>query len=81
MSRELPPEVKQKIDNYLDNLHFDFQTTPGQASTTLQEEFIIKLLTRFIVSLCSAWWSIREVLDYIQKRKTYKEFDHGQPIS
>lgn len=80
MNQELPTAIKEKIDNYIDNLYFNFQSVPGQGSS-LQEEYIIKLLTRFLVSVCSAWWSVREVLDYIQKRKTFKEFDHGQSIS
>lgn len=72
--RGLTEDQKRKVDEFLDGLYLDVQG-PGENKFT--EEYIIKVITRFAVSLCSAWWSLRELFDYIQNRKTFKEFTHG----
>lgn len=69
-------ETIKQIKLFLDNVYFDFQG-PGNANpfNGTKEEYIIRLITRSIVALCTAWWSIREVIDYLQKRtQNYKGF-------
>ena len=72
--KELSAETKQKIDHFLDGLYLDAQ---GPTGTALPEEYVIKIITRFVISLCTAWWSMRELFDYIQNRRSFKEFTNG----
>ena len=67
----LTDSQKSKVDEFLDGLYFDVQGPSGENKLT--EEAIIRLITRFAVSLCSAWWSLRELFDYIQNKRTLKD--------
>ena len=63
-----------QIQLFLENIYFDFQS-PGGARLFdgTKEEYIIKLITRSIVAFCTAWWSAKELIDYLQNRsKTSK---------
>lgn len=71
--KELNKTQKNKIDAFIDSLYFDVQGASGMG-TKLSEEYVIKLLTRFIVSLGTAFWSISELLEYIRNRRNLKEF-------
>ena len=63
-----------KLETILDGLYFDTQSPFGaNLFDGTKEEYIIKLLTRSIVALCTAWWSTRELLDYLQKRNTFSK--------
>jgi hypothetical protein len=76
MSRPLPDEVKEKIDKFLDELYLDVGTDGTTVNIT--EEYLIKLLTRFAVSIATAWWSLSELFDYIQNRRTVKGFRNAK---
>lgn len=58
------------IQLFLDSVYFDVQMGGTNPFLGTKEEYIIKLITRSIVALCTAWWSVKELLDYIQKRQT-----------
>lgn len=73
MKRTLNKEQKNKIDDFIDSLYFDVQGASG-INTKLSEEYVIKLLTRFVISLGTAFWSISELLEYIRNRRNLKEF-------
>lgn len=60
----------KNIQLFLDNIYFDAQMGGASPFSGTKEEYIIRLITRSIVALCTAWWSVRELLDYIQKRQT-----------
>lgn len=66
-------EAKAKIDEVLDQYYLDVQCAPGAVA----QETVTKLVTRIIVSLCSAWWSIKELLEYVQERQKFKESTYG----
>jgi hypothetical protein len=76
MHTEKLENTKRDIQLFLDNIYFDFQTVGGpNPFDGTREEYIIRLITRSIVALCTAWWSVREMMDYLQKRSnTYKGF-------
>lgn len=67
---KLSAKRKKQIDEFIDSLYFDVQAAGGQAK--LSEEYVVKLVTKFLVSLCTAIWSISEILDYIKERKEFK---------
>lgn len=71
--KELPQELKDKIDEFLDSLYLDFQAAPA-AGGTMTQEYIIKLVTRFIMGVCTAFWSIAELVEYIHNRREFREF-------
>ena len=68
---KLSPEIKAKLDKFLEETYFNVAGTGG--SGALSEEYIIKLVTRFIVSCSSAWFAIVEILEYVRKRKLLSE--------
>lgn len=74
-------DTVKKIQTFLDSVYFDVQS-PGGANlfNGTKEEYIIRLITRSIVALCTAWWSVRELLDYLQKRTKFsKDFKFDTP--
>lgn len=71
--KELNKEQKFKINQFIDSLYFDIQGASG-TGTKLSEEYIVKLITRFVISLGTAFWSISELLEYIRNRRNSKEF-------
>ena len=75
MKTALTEEVKAKVEDFLDSLYLDVtgnSTAPNQGA--IAEEYFVKLITKFCVSVATAWWSLRELFDYIQKRRLYREF-------
>lgn len=75
MKRLSKEETKQKIDELLDEFYFDVQCAPGTGQLT--QEAVVKLITKIVVSLCSAWWSITELMEYIRERQNFKEATHA----
>ena len=76
-ARKLSPEVQAKIDDFFEHTLLDVQGS-GVDHETLSVEVFIKLLNKFILSLCTSWWSLREILDYIQNKKLLREMVKGQ---
>lgn len=70
--RKLSPEVQDKIDDFFEHTLLDVQGS-GAEDIPLSIENFIKLLNKFILSLCTSWWSLREILDYIQNKKLLRE--------
>lgn len=63
--------IKERVEEYLSNIHFDTQTVTGER---VSEDYIIRLVTRFAISICSSWWAITEIIDFFRKRKDLKVF-------
>ena len=61
-------DTQNKIKQFVDNIYFDAQMPGSGFFDGTKEEYIIRLITRSIVAFCTAWWSARELLDYLQKR-------------
>ena len=62
----------------MDKIYLDFQGPPGldgsvEAGKTVLEHYLVKLLTNVVVNACAAWWSIKELWDYLSNRQTFKE--------
>jgi len=75
MPKELTEQDKEKIDKVIDSLYLDVQGTPV-SGTSLTQEYIIKLLTRLVMSVCTIVWSVSELVEYIRNRREFREFVH-----
>lgn len=71
--KNIPEDIKNKIDDFLGSLYLDFQAAPATGGSMTQE-YVLKLLTRFIMSVCTAFWSITELVEYIHNRRDFREF-------
>lgn len=64
----------ETVLDYIDHLYLD---TQGVGTTTLGEsafeDYIIKLISRFLISLCTSWYAAVEIIDYIKKKKLIKD--------
>lgn len=65
---KLSTEQKEKIDTFLDEIFFDVQGAP--TGKVFADEYLIRMITKFLVSICTAWWSFTEVLEYIDTRRS-----------
>ena len=73
MPKEIPNELKEKVDKIIDSWHFDVQGVPA-SGTTMSQEYVIKILTRLVMSICTAFWSLTEIAEYIRNRRDLREF-------
>jgi uncharacterized membrane protein YpjA len=67
-------EAKAKIDDLIDHSFFDVKGLPGN-----QE--VIEIIVNAVIGLCTAWWSIRELLDYFHHRMEYRSVLDDKPTS
>lgn len=83
----LPEENKltDAVSNWFDECFFSFEFVPGfsgaaGAEKAAIENYLVDIFTKLIISVCTAWWSIREIVDYFQNRKILKEIiPDGKP--
>lgn len=73
MPKEIPEDIKNKIDDFMDSLYFDVQGAPTMGGTSMSQEYIVKIVTRFVMSICTAFWSLSELLEYIRNRRDFRE--------
>lgn len=69
---QLDNETKQNIQQFIDSLFLDVQG--AGILNNMSEEYVLKLVTRFVVSVGTAFWSISELLDYLRTRRAFREF-------
>jgi len=60
---------KKSLENYFENNFLDIQ---GLSSTTIDEAYLARILTKLAVSSATVWWSLMEVKQFIDLRKTAK---------
>jgi len=64
--------LKVKLSNFFDNSYFDVQgLSPGSISS-LDEQYLARILTKLAIGSATVWWSILEVKDFIVLRKLSK---------
>lgn len=66
---QIDPTIKSKLDEVLDSLYFN----TSFATPTMDQEFIVRLLTKLLVTGVTMWWSLRELWEYLNKRQTLLE--------
>lgn len=62
-------DVSESIKSYLDDCCFDFQTNINNP-LSVSEAYLIKILTKIIIGSATAWWSLIELKNFIENRKT-----------
>lgn len=68
------PMTEEQLLELIDNTFLNVgPTVPGGVFSDVGQELIIRSLTQFVVSICAAWWSVQEIMDYIKNRQSYKE--------
>lgn len=64
--------IRTKISDLLEDSYFDVQgLTPGTASS-IDEQYLARVLTKLAIGSATVWWSILEVKDFIVLRKLTK---------
>lgn len=56
----------------MESLYFDVQAMGAGASMT--EEYVVKMIVRAVMGVCTAVWSIAEFIDFLKTRRSFKEF-------
>jgi hypothetical protein len=65
-------KIRTKISDLLEDSYFDVQgLTPGTASS-IDEQYLARVLTKLAIGSATVWWSILEVKDFIVLRKLTK---------
>jgi len=60
---------KQAVKSYLDDCCFDLQFNPN-SPFSVAEANLIKILSKIIVGTATAWWSIIELKEFFENRKS-----------
>lgn len=65
-------KIRAKVSDFLEDSYFDVQgLTPGTASS-IDEQYLARVLTKLAIGSATVWWSILEVKDFIVLRKLTK---------
>jgi hypothetical protein len=78
MTREIKRQQKKqqlrlKINSFLEDSYFDIQgLSPGSLSSTMDEQYLARVLTKMAIGSATVWWSILEVKDFLVLRKKSK---------
>lgn len=62
-----------RVQEYMSHIYFDTQSC-APITNKANEDYVIKLISRFVVSICSVWYAIQEIIDFLRKRKVIKGF-------
>lgn len=71
-------QMRIKVETFMRGLYLDVQGpvgAPGAEGSRLTEEYLIRVVTRFAVSLASAWWSITELFEYFRNRRLVRDLN------
>jgi len=72
-------QLRTKISDLLEDSYFDVQgLTPGSASS-IDEQYLARVLTKLAIGSATVWWSILEVKDFIILRKLSKGVKRDAP--
>jgi hypothetical protein len=65
--------LRLKINSFLEDSYFDIQgLSPGSLSSTMDEQYLARVLTKMAIGSATVWWSILEVKDFLVLRKKSK---------
>jgi hypothetical protein len=66
-------ELQLKINSFLEDSYFDVQgLSPGSLGSTMDEQYLARVLTKMAIGSATVWWSILEVKDFLVLRKKSK---------
>jgi hypothetical protein len=70
-------ELQLKINSFLEDSYFDVQgLSPGSLGSTMDEQYLARVLTKMAIGSATVWWSILEVKDFLVLRKKSKGLKH-----
>ena len=66
-------ELQLKINSFLEDSYFDIQgLSTGSLGSTMDEQYLARVLTKMAIGSATVWWSILEVKDFLVLRKKSK---------
>jgi|688.fasta_scaffold06631_4 hypothetical protein len=66
-------QLQLKINSFLEDSYFDIQgLSPGSLGSTMDEQYLARVLTKMAIGSATVWWSILEVKDFLVLRKKSK---------
>jgi hypothetical protein len=70
-------QLQLKINSFLEDSYFDIQgLSPGSLGSTMDEQYLARVLTKMAIGSATVWWSILEVKDFLVLRKKSKGLKH-----
>jgi len=75
--QEKKQKLQSKINSFLEDSYFDIQgLSPGSLGSTMDEQYLARVLTKLAIGSATVWWSILEVKDFLVLRKKSKGLKH-----
>ena len=75
--QEKKQKLQFKINSFLEDSYFDIQgLSPGSLGSTMDEQYLARVLTKLAIGSATVWWSILEVKDFLVLRKKSKGLKH-----
>ena len=69
---------EHKLDLLLDSLLLDI---PFDTSLPENREKLVSIITKTVIELFTVWWSIQEIVEFIQKRRKGKDDRYATSLS
>ena len=70
-------KLETKLKTFLDDSYFDVQgLSPGSLSSSLDEQYLARVLTKLAIGSATVWWSLLEVKDFLILRRKAKGIRH-----
>ena len=70
---EKKQELQAKMDTFFEESYFDVQgLSPGSLSSSMDEQYLARVLTKLAIGSATVWWSLLEVKDFLVLRKKSK---------
>ena len=66
-------EFQLKVNSFLEDSYFDIQgLSPGSLGSSIDEQYLARVLTKLAIGSATVWWSLLEVKDFLILRKKSK---------
>lgn len=74
-------EIYTTVKSFLDDCYMDVQfTNPFTGDSQVTYDQVVSLLTKIVVGICTVWWSINELMDYLKNKRTLGDLLNGNSI-
>ena len=66
-------ELQLRVNSFLEDSYFDIQgLSPGSLGSSIDEQYLARVLTKLAIGSATVWWSLLEVKDFLILRKKSK---------
>lgn len=70
--------LESKVKTFLDESYLDVQgLSPSSLSSSIDEQYLARVLTKLAVGSATVWWSLLEIKDFLVLRRKAKDFKNG----